>query len=88
MAKKWPRMVAQRTSIKGHSFVYRLYLENNGKQEFIKSRNEMLLYTLKLFRGPENYNSHEMQLIPALLFFGKLDLVCSADGREWKLTCR
>ena len=48
----------------------------------------MLFYTLKLFRGPENYNSHEMQLIPALLFFGKLDLVCSADGREWKLTCR
>ena len=29
----------------------------------------MLFYTLKLFRGPENYNSHEMQLIPALLFF-------------------
>ena len=26
----------------------------------------MLFYSLKLFRGPENYNSHEMQLIPAL----------------------
>ena len=31
-------------------------------------RNEMLFYTSKLFRGPENYNSHEMQLIPALFF--------------------
>ena len=29
----------------------------------------MLFYTLKLFRGPENYNSHEMQLIPALFFW-------------------
>ena len=26
MAKKWPGMVIQRTFIKGHSFVYRLYL--------------------------------------------------------------
>ena len=26
MAKKWPGMVVQRTFIKGHSFVYRLYL--------------------------------------------------------------
>ena len=25
MAKKWPGMVVQRTFIKGHSFVYRLY---------------------------------------------------------------
>ena len=25
--------------------------------------------------------------ITCSLFFGKLDLVCSADGREWKLTC-
>ena len=25
MAKKWPGMVVQRTIIKGHSFVYRLY---------------------------------------------------------------
>jgi hypothetical protein len=25
MAKKWPGMVVQRTFIKGHSFIYRLY---------------------------------------------------------------
>jgi hypothetical protein len=29
MAKKWPGMVVQRTFIKGHSFVYRLYLNFN-----------------------------------------------------------
>jgi hypothetical protein len=40
------------------------------KKEFRKkSRYEMFFYILKLFRGPENYSSHEMQLIPALFFW-------------------
>ena len=29
----------------------------------------MFFYILKLFRGPENYSSHKMQLIPALFFW-------------------
>ena len=30
MAVKWPGMVVQRTFIKGHSFVYRLYIRKYG----------------------------------------------------------
>ena len=65
MAKKWPGMVVQRTFIKGHSFVYRLYIpavEDPTKKEYpvlyeeirCISKLEVCLATLHFKRKPYN----------------------------------
>ena len=78
MAKKWPGMVVQRTFIKGHSFVYRLYVNPFW---FLPCVNEnCLLFSIVLVR-----NKLELKdIVGSNQAMKEKHLACfGCEGKKW-----
>ena len=67
MAKKWPGMVVQRSFIKEHSFVNRLYvLKHTQKQKFVKKPREDTWVWDKLWKRNDHTNYFTFQGFPLI----------------------